>query len=683
MSTSTTSTYTYALAGITLIIVIALLAFFPSLNGGFIWDDYRLITENRLIHAHNGLYHFWFTTQAIDYWPMTYSTFWGEWRLWGMNPIGYHVTNLFLHIITSLLIWLILRKLSIPGAFFAAMIFLIHPVNVESVAWIAQRKNLLAMLFFLLAIFFYLKTEIPSPSSHNQTSSFWYWLSLLTFILSMLSKGSVVVLPVLLLGITWWSRPLEKRDLARIAPFFISALLFTIVNIWFQRHGQDVVIRNAGFVERLLGAGNVVWFYLYKAILPLNLSFVYPQWRVQADHPLWWLPLSAALTVTAVLWVYRRKWSRPLLFAWAFFCVSLVPVLGITDVYFMKFSLVSDHYQHIAIIGVVVTAAAGWGVWRDRMRDAVRIGADCVAVAVICTLFSLTWQQCGLYHDEITLYKDTLQKNPDCWMIHNNLGLALQNAGRPEEAIEHYQQALRLKIDYYEAYYNLGNALVQIGQPKEAIKRYDQALSFNPNYILANINMGNALTEIGQPQEAIRYYKIAIRLNPDFAETYYDLGNVYVRLGKPQEAIEYFNQALKIKPDYLQAHNNLGAALAESGQLEKAIEHFHQTLQLSPDDPDTHFNLASTLIQAGQPREAIKHFIKAIEADPEYVDAYFSLALTYAQINRSKEAINTAQKALRIARSKKLSEQVKKIEDWLNSYSAGSPSLQKVPFNSQ
>ncbi len=381
-----------------------------------------LVTENNLIQTPDGLYKLWCTTESLDYWPVTNTSFWIEWRLWEMNPTGYHVTNMLLHIVEALLIWVILRKLSIPGAFLAAMIFALHPVNVESVAWIAQRKNMMSMLFFLLSILWYLKADMPTaiagtaPARSREEpwepeksisplstlhSPLYYWLSLAAFVLAMLSKASAVVLPVLLLGIVWWLRSLTRRNLLRIAPFFLLAVVLTVVNIWFQTHGKDIEIRNAGFAERLLGAGCVVWFYLYKALLPFDLAFIYPPWHVQVGDALWWLPLLAAFIVTAVLWRYRKGWSRPLLFAWGFFCVSLVPVMGFTDVGFMKYSLVADHYQHIAIIGVIALAAGGWGIWHKRARNKTHWATTAVAVVAMGALAFLTWQQSGIYHDAI------------------------------------------------------------------------------------------------------------------------------------------------------------------------------------------------------------------------------------------------------------------------------------------
>ncbi len=624
-------------AGIVLIVLAAWLAYLPSLSGGFILDDDKLLTENELIKAPDGLYRFWCTTEAQDYWPVANTMLWIEWRLWGMNSMGYHVANLILHIASALLIWIILRKLSIPGAFWAAMIFAVHPVNVESVAWIAQCKGMLAMFFFLLSILCYLKHFSVSCSDNAQGSrhtpekkgtqliyrngpqgaahklaaspfSCWYLLSLLTFILAMLSKGSAAVLPVLLLGIVWWLRtgtvPIfasAKMGLSpSVSPFFLVALVLAGVNVWFQTHGTQIVIRSASFAERLLGAGGVVWFYLYKALLPLSLVFVYPQWHIEVGNPLWWLPLVAAVVVTMVLWLYRKSWSRPFLFAWGFFCVALAPMMGFVDVGYMQYSLVADHYQHIAIIGVIALASALWSRWHHWTRGGARWAATVVAIAVVGILILLSWRQSGLYRDAMTLYQATLEKNPDCWIAHNNLGNVLDKAGRTKDAIEHYEQALRLNPDFPEAHYNLGNVLDKAGRTNEAIGHYEQAL----------------------------------RLNPDFSEAHHNLGNVLDIAGRRKEAIEHYEQALRLNPDYPDAHYNLGLTLANAGRLREAIEHYKQSLRLRPD----------------------------------YSNAWNNLAEAYARMQQPAEAIAAAQKALKLARSQGQTEQIKEIEDWLNSY---------------
>jgi protein O-mannosyl-transferase len=515
------------LAGATLIVAVVFLAYFPSLSGGFILDDVGLVANNDQVKASDGLYRFWCTTEAIDYWPVTNTTFWIEWHLWGVNPTGSHITNLILHIVESLLIWIILRKLSIPGAFLAAMIFAVHPVNVESVAWIAQRKNMVAMLFFLLSILWYLEhlrsmhtqDVVPDYAVRGPLFGRWYWLSIAAFVLAMLSKGSVAVLPVLLLGIVWWMRPggtvpisvstkmalspSLRRDLVRTAPFFAVAVILTLVNVWFQTHGTGEECRSASFAVRLIGAGGVVWFYLYKALLPFDLAFVYPQWDIQADNPLWWLPLLAALAVTAVLWRYRTSWSRPLFFAWGFFCAALAPVMGFIDVGFMRYSLVADHYQHIAIIGAIVPVAAGFYIWRQRARGGALGAATVAGLAAIGALTTLTWRQSGIYHDGMTLYQATLDKNPECYMAYDNLGCILLDTGRPQEAIKQFERALRIKSDYIEAHNDLGEALFKIGRHQEAIDHFKKAIQIRPDKILAYNNLAVAYSNMHRSSEAV------------------------------------------------------------------------------------------------------------------------------------------------------------------------------------
>ena len=555
-------------AGIAIIVGAVLIIYLPAISGGFILDDDCYLTTSPIVKASDGLYRFWCTTEATDYWPATNTTFWIEWRIWGMNPTGYHVTNLILHIASSLLIWLILRRLSIPGAFWAAMIFAVHPVNVASVAWIAERKNLIAMLFFLLSIMCYLKTVMPTTSvgmaparSHGgpweRVTSLWrpaprlsrlfYWLSLAAFVVAMLGKGSVAMLPVLLLLVIWWLRPVMRWDLARTAPFFMVAATLTGVNVWFQTHGTEVVLRNSGFIERLLGASGVVWFYLDKAIFPVDLTFVYAQWHIEVDNPLWWLPLLAVLIVTSVLWRYHKGWSRPFAFAWGFFCIALIPVMGFADVGFMRHSLVADHYQHVALIAVIALAAALWSTWYRTAQGAVHWAVMILPVAAAGALAFQTWSRSGLYYDKITLYQVTLEKNPDFWMGHYNLGNALADADRLSEAIEHYKRALQLNPDHYKAHNNLGVTLVQAGQYQEAIEHYRQSIKLNPDYPDAYYNLGIVLDRTGHTYEAIQNYEQALRLKPDDAEVCNNLGKALVKIDRTQEAIERFEQAVRLE----------------------------------------------------------------------------------------------------------------------------------------
>lgn len=632
------------LGQIILIVGLCVWAYYSSLSGAFLLDDKVLVTESPLVRGPNGLARIWFSADAADYWPVTNTSFWLEWRAWGLKPAGYHATNLGLHIAAAFLLWTILRKLSIPGAYLAALLFAMHPVNVESVAWISQRKNMLAMAFFLLSLWWYLKAdEEKSSKAEDEKRGFgrWYWLSLLAFVLAMLSKGSVAVLPVLLLGLNCWQqRRIGLQEVLRTVPFFIVAGALTIVNLWFQTHGQEIVVRDANFSQRLAGAGAVVWFYLAKALAPIQLLFVYPNWRIEANELLWWLPLVAAVALTAALWWFRSSarttWALPLLYAWGFFCVSLLPVLGFANVGFMKFSLVADHYQHVALIGVAALAAAGWARWQQKAQGAWRLVAIGVAILVVSAFALLTARQSRLYADPIALYTATLRGNPECWMAHLNLGGALLDGGKIEEAARHFEQALQLKPDYAEAYYNLGNCAARSGHLEEAIARFRQALQIYPNDIRMHNNLGGALMVIG----------------------------------RLEEAIQEFQQTLLIEPNYFEARYNLGSALFQIGQFQGAIDQYQQALTLRPDSPDVHFDLGTALTKMDRQQDAVAEYRQALQLRPGFTKAWTHLALAYAAWERPEEAVSSAEKAADIARSQNQLAQAQEIEDWVAKYRA-------------
>jgi len=626
-------------AAAVLLVGVTLIAYLPALGGGFVWDDDSFLTGNKFVKAADGLYRFWFTTDPTDYWPVTSSVLWFEWRLWGMNPLGYHAVNLGLHLAEVFLLRAVLRRLRFPAPYLAAFLFAVHPVNVESVAWIAQLKNLMAMLFYLLAILFFLRSESDqqgsgpakrdrshrpgdiaeevaqaSPPAVSTTAGGTPALlvSLICFILAMLSKGSVAILPLVLAGIVLWRRPLNRGDCLRLAPFFAASAILVMVDMWFQKHGLRVEFRHAGFLERLLGAGAVVWFYLGKALLPIGLIFVYPAWQVQAGDLRWWVPLAAAAGLTAVLFHYRARGTRPALFAWGYFCAALVPVMGFTDVYFMKYSLVADHYQHLALIGVVGFVAAGWARWdrkagRRELKGGWRkaeggsgILPRLLAGAVIVALAGLTWRQGENYRDAETLYDSILERNPAAWLAENNLANVMFRSGRYREAIPHYLTALRLKPDLAEAHNNLGLALVKTGRIPEAVAHFGQAIRFGPDYSDPYNNLGVALADAHRPAEAIPYYRKALQISPDFAAARYNLGNALAALGQMPEAIESFRAALRLRPGYAEAHTNLGAALAQTGDLPAAITELEEAVRLDPSYVAAHEILGQVLCGIGR-----------------------------------------------------------------------------------
>jgi tetratricopeptide (TPR) repeat protein len=633
-----------------LLVLATVIAYLPTLHNGFVWDDGSFLTANPLIKAPDGLRRFWLTTEPTDYWPVTSSTLWLEWRLWGGHAAGYHATNLVLHVTEVLLLWAVLRRLRLPGATLAALLFAVHPVNVESVAWVAQRKNLMAMLFFLLSILAFLRTRwseagtAPPARPARTREAAWYAASLAAFVLALLSKGSVAPLPLVLLGIIAWRRPVDRRDASLLVPFFLVAAVLAAVNVWFQTHGTHEIIREATGLQRLLGAAAAVWFYLYKAVVPFPLVFVYPQWRIDPGNPAWWLPLAAAVALTGVLWRLRRP-APAGLFAWGYFCVMLLPVLGFTDVFFMRYSLVADHYQHLAMIAVVAVIAAGWAAWQAHPARA--RAAEVAAFLAVGGLMALTWRQNETYHDEETLYRATLARSPESWMVYNNLGLLESAAGRKAVARADYEEALRLNPHFAEAYLNRGELALDAGALEAAIADFRRALQEKPRNPEAHYNLGNALHGLGREGEAVAEYEAALALRPTYAEAENNLGVALAALGRSPDALRHYRRAIGLNPDYPEVRYNLANLLAAAGDRPGAMGQYQEALRLKPDYPEAETNLALAYEQAGRLAEAIELFQRAVAAHPDYIEARNSLGIALAIAGRPAEARAEFEEVLR------------------------------------
>ncbi len=546
------------LVGVCVLVILPVIIYFPAIHGKFVLDDDVLITNNDLVSAPGGLARIWLGTDSPDYWPLTNTSFWLEWRLWGPRTLGYHASNIALHVISALLIWIALSRLSIPGAFWAALLFAVHPVNVESVAWIAQRKNLLAIVFFLSAIICFVESErgCVANESHDDKrgssggrSFMWYLISLVCFILAMLSKGSAAVLPVVLLLLMWWQRTVTRRNLVLLLPFFGIAVALALLNIWFQTHGSGQVFRTATLTQRALGAGAVVWFYLGKALLPVNLSFIYPQWRIDVRQFEWSLPLVMALFGGMILWTRRNsRFGQPLFIAATYFCVTLLPVLGFVDVGFMQYSLVADHYDHLGLIGISALAAAAWSNWICHANRPGRITAIAVAVAVVLTLGLESFRQSELYAGPIPLYKSALVHNPRCAMLYNNLGTAFNQEGQSEAAIRTLQQAIKLDPNFAEAENDLGIAFADAGRPADAMLHFKRALELKPAYPKANFNLGMVDAQVGRLDDAIEQYRLALESEPEYADAHNAMGIALASQGRLPEAISQLQRAVELRP---------------------------------------------------------------------------------------------------------------------------------------
>jgi tetratricopeptide (TPR) repeat protein len=559
-----------------LIVAVALLAYAPVLRAGFVWDDDLFLTDNPLIRASDGLYRFWFTTQPPDYFPLTSTMLWFEWRLWhlwGTGATGYHVVNVLLHAASALLLWRVLLRLKFPGSWLAGLLFAVHPVAVESVAWITERKNTLSMVLYLASILAWLRSEeVPSlpvfgnpPSPRLRGTSRPsaignYVLSLGLFLLALLAKTSVVILPAVLIGCVLWRRGrVGSRDFLRVFPFAALAAALGLVTFFYHHRVIGTqVIRTDGLAERAAGAGWAAWFYLYKALLPVNLCVIYPRWTTSASL-LAFVPGLLFLGMLLLFARFRRSpsavslqngsgpngWGRPFLFALGYFLVALLPVLGFLNISLMRYSLVSDHWQYTALIGPV-GLAAGLLAWVMERPGAWRTVAMAVAGALVLACAVLTWRQTHIYRDEETLWRDTLAKNPKASIAYINLGLACANAGRLDEAIRDYNQAIALKSDDDLAYNNRGAAYDKAGHPDQAIRDYTQAIALNPGDGRAHYNRGIVLAAAKRYVEAVADYDQAIALKPDYAEAYLNRGNVRTATNRYAEAIADCTRAIAI-----------------------------------------------------------------------------------------------------------------------------------------
>lgn len=611
------------LVGAAVILLLVALAYWPSLNGDFILDDDWYLTRSLLIKDAGGLYRFWFSADALDYYPVSNSSLWLEWRLWGLNPTGYRLTNLLLHVFTAGLLWALLRRLRLPGAFLAAVLFAVHPVNVESVAWVAQRKEMLAAVFFLASLLSFLEAEIGA----ERASPRWYAAALAAFVLAILSKSSVAILPLVLLGMMAWLRPLERRDLVRVAPFVVVSAVLLPMQAWFQTRVTSEDAQLGGAIERLLGAAGAVWFYLYKALVPLDLCFIYPRWQVDPASAGWWLPLIAVAAMTVVLWRRRRGWQRALLFAWGYFCVALLPVMGFTSFGFREHSLVADHYQHLALIGVLVLVAGGWDAWRTHWPAQAGI-AQATAVVAILGLAFLTWRHAVVFGDAETLYRDTVAKNPGSWLAHNNLGFTILATDRNQEAVEEFELASRLKPSSFDVHTNLAQVLLRLDRAHEAVEHYRTALALRPENWATEYDLAVALVRDGRLDEALASYRRVLESKPDHAEANNNLGGVLLELGRPQEAREHFVRAIEIDPDLGPAHINLGRVHFTNGEIDAAVKSLRRGVELEPESAEAHNDLGAALAGAGQRDAAIEQFREALRLNPNDAGAKSNLEET-------------------------------------------------------
>jgi tetratricopeptide (TPR) repeat protein len=536
-------------AGALLLLALAIVAYLPAMNGAPIWDDVQFLFENPLLAAPDGLARIWLSTESHDYWPLSYTWLWSFRRAFGDYTLPYHLGNVALHALNGILIHRLLCKLDCKAPLVPAIAFVLHPVNVEAVAWMFQAKTLLASAFAFAACLAFLRYE--ESGSRRELA-----LAIAAFTAAMLSKTSAAMFPLVFLLLSAWRHrtPTRRAWLASI-PMLAIALALGAVSIWFHRLHYLVgtaVVRDDTLLERTLGAAWALWFYLYKAVLPIGLSFVYPRWEIDASSPLAWVPLAGAI---ASIFLLRR--SRAASFALAFFAINLIPVLGFVDIPFMQFSLVADHWQYPAIAGPLALLSP----LAERLREKQRIAA---VVLLAIALGALAAQRASLFTDEISVYRDAAARAPDNFMVRLNLGKALAAQKDLDGAIAEFEAAARI-AENADVLNNLGSALAEKSSPEEAAKRFRRALELDPGHVDANVNLGNLLLAIG----------------------------------RFEEAASHFARALERAPDHLAARTNLGAALATLGRFEEARGHLERAVALAPENVELLLTLARVQANAG------------------------------------------------------------------------------------
>jgi tetratricopeptide (TPR) repeat protein len=624
------------------------------------YDDDDYVYENQ--HVLGGLTYdgiIWaFTSgQAANWHPVTWLSLMLDCQLFGTNPGRMHMVNVVFHLVNTLLLFAVLRKMtgSLWPSSFVAAAFALHPMHVESVAWIAERKDVLSTFFLLLTLAAY-------AGYVRHRSLFGYLLAIALFLVGLMAKPMLVTLPFVLLLLDYW--PLNRfaaLQPARAAPipderaiwygiwiekipFFVLAAVSSGITFIVQRSGGAMVNITAIPLEsRFTNVFLSYSRYMGKLFWPQNLAVFYP---FDAEgFSFWQIALCAILVLGISVFVIRFGRTRKYLpVGWLWFVITLIPVIGLVQVGGQAFA---DRYTYIPYIGLFIMAA--WGLpelcsKRPYRKTALGITAG----LVLMPLGLAAYRQAGYWNNSVNLFTHAIEITQNNALAHYNLGFAYGNLGRCQEAIEAYRQAIRIKPGYAEAHNNLGNDYGNLGRWQEAIEACKQAIRIKPDYAEPYYNLGSAYRNLGRYQEAIEAYRQAIQIKPDYAEPHCSLGIAYGHLGRWQEAIEAYGQAIQIKPDYAEPHNNLGNAYANLGRWQEAIEAYRQAIQNKPDLAETHNNLGYAYTNLGRWQEAIEAYGQAIQLKPDYAKAYHNLGNAYANLGRWQEAIEAYRQAIRI-----------------------------------
>lgn len=598
------------------------IVYFPALHGARLWDDSSHITRPDLQSIH-GLWRIWFEVGATQqYYPVLHSAFWLEHHIWGDSVAGYHLINLVLHATAAALAVFIARYLKLSGSLLAGFLFALHPVCVEGVAWISEQKSTLSGVFCLAAMLCYLHFE-------NRRRKDIYLVATGFFALALLSKSVTAVAAPGLLVLAWWryGRIHFRRDLAPLLPWFAMGASMGLLTASIERSFvvSNGTLDHLTIPQHIILAGRIVVFYLSKLVVPINLAFSYPRWKISPDQ-IWQYSFVAAIIVAGAAFIWGARRNRGPLASLLIFIVTLFPVLGFFAVYPFRYSWVADHFQYLASLAVLIPVSSLFVSLLDRYVRNKRLGTAVVS-CLVASLAVLTWNQSSIYRNEEALFRATILHNPDSWLAHNNLGtILLSQPGRLPEAIEEFQTAVRLEPAFPESHFNLASAWTHETPPRfsDAVSEYQTALRLKPDDSEALGNLGNVLMRLpGRREDAIRAYRKATQLAPDRAVAHQNLGTALAQTPDTlPEAIREFQTALRLSPDSAELHANLGSALAEAGKFSEAVPELETATRLQPDAAIIHYNLGNALEQMpGRSSEALTEFRTAVNLEPGFAEA--------------------------------------------------------------
>ena len=632
--------------------LLVVVCYLPAmLWGGFVWDD-SILTDAKPVQDVSGLWQIWFFPSAIEgerhYWPLVYTTFWLEHKLWGFDPTGYHIVNVLLHLVNTLLVWHLMRRLLVPGAWMVAAVFAVHPLHVESVAWVIERKDVLSGLFYLASALVWMRF-VEQPRRGR------YVCSLALYAAGLLSKSIVITLPVALLLWHWWQQGrVTLTDLWRLVPFGVIGLVITVGDLSFYSSltgAFDVI--DYSLTERTLIAAHALWFYAGKLLWPSELAVIYPRWDIRVTDPLAWGYLIAAVALVVALWHFRHRLGLGPLAGTLFFMVTLSPVLGFVDYGYMQFAFVADRFQYLAGLGVmaVVIGAVTYGV--RSLSDSWQKGTRVVAAVAIVVLGLLTWRQVGIWSDDETHLRHIISHNPQAWDVHFSLGRVLFDQKRYDEAIAVCRVAIEQRPDHAKAHNITGAALHRLGRFEEAEIYLRRAIQINPQIQNTHAHLGAALSEQGRLEEAITAYRVAIEQRPDHFEVLFNLGALFNTLGRFEEAEKHLRRAIQINPQDTDSHQELARVLFQMGQdaqdneqLEVATEYYMRAFEIDPHYTKAIRRLAHLRSEQQRYDEALELFQRLIDINSSDAVVHGNMGVVLFYLGRSNEALQSFDRAL-------------------------------------